>query len=621
MPHQYRPELDGIRALAVIAVLIFHLHHKWLPGGFVGVDVFFVLSGYLITGLLRRSAKAGTFRYTEFFLRRVRRLTPPLLAMLCMATAGAIVVLPPATLVDYAASLWWQPVALQNMHFLAVGDYFDSPETKPLLHTWSLGVEEQFYLVWPFLIAFAARFDRKTNLALLAVVAFTSWLLCIGLPALSPKAGFYLFPARAWELCIGGALAVTQEEERNWSSRLPPALVGWLGMAVLAGSFVLIDDDSPFPGWRALLPAFGTGAVLLGCTPGSALSRALSARPLVLVGLGSYALYLWHWPLIVFAGFAGFPSNEPLKALALCAASGVGAYLSYRFVEEPIRRRRVAATTKQLFGGLGVVTAGLLAVAAAVDATRGFETRYEQPRRAMLTAPLDAEGDERCGFLWRVAHPLATVCQIGGAPGPAPGVMVWGNSHAAMWTGMLAELATDRPVYLNAHNCRPYPHSGYCDQRIVDSVLASLHELEVRDVVLASNWYTSKTSPEGREKADAKLSGVVQRLVDEGFVVWLVIDTPSDVALDPVLHAQNTDGPNHPSSPRENHREILEHTRQLFARLSEHPAVHVIDPTDDFCDASTCRAGEGTEAWYRDSNHLTASGARRARHRFEAIFR
>ena len=486
----YRPELDGLRAIAVLAVLLYHVDAPWIPGGFVGVDVFFVLSGFLITGLLRRGLiEKKAFRYREFFVRRVRRLSPALLFVTVCSFAAACFILLPRMMASFAESVWVQPIALQNMHFLVEGEYFNGSEGKPLLHTWSLGVEEQFYLVWPFILVFLSRRGRGWTLAGLVTVAIGSYVLCLGLPLVSPKAAFFLFPARAWELAVGGVLAVIQESGGGRPrSRGGATAMALVSVVLLGFGFFWIDESMRFPGWVALLPVAGSLG-LIAATTGtySPIKRLLSTDTMVFIGKISYSLYLWHWPVIVFARYLGFEPGQPLTASVLLTLSFLLAVLSHRFVEEPIRRRRLLGDTRRLLLGVGLTSLGLIGAATVAIETRGLDFRFEEPARSMLTASFDTEGDERCGFTFRMLHPSAPVCRMNEIDDrEGDGVLVWGNSHAAMWIGMLGELGEEsrRPVYLNARNCRATTDSEFCNEGVRAAILDFVDERQIADVVL-----------------------------------------------------------------------------------------------------------------------------------------
>ena len=613
--HTYRPDIDGLRAVAVIAVILFHLEVPGFAGGFVGVDVFFVISGYLITAFIRREIEAEGFRYSQFFVRRVRRLAPALMLLTVACCIAAVPILLPEQLDSFARSVIAQPIALQNMHFVAEGQYFVGSDGKPLLHTWSLGVEEQFYLVWPFILMWLSRTRRRLVLGLLVVIV-GSFALNLLLPILSPKASFFLFPARAWELGLGGLLAVLEERGSAWRPRTRRT-VSWASFVALAFSLAWIDEEMAFPGWVAILPVTATVGLIASASPSDALTRGFSHRPVVRVGLVSYALYLWHWPIIVFAGHLGFDPLEPATLCAIVLLTFVCAEGSYRLVEQPVRRRRVLSSNRALLSTMLAVGIAVIAFAMLVIRTDGLSFRYEEPARSMLTAPFDAEGDERCGIVFRSMHPAAVACPV--REGGERPVLLWGNSHAAMWVGLFEELgyATDRSVYLTTRNCRPTPDNAFCNERIQSRVLDFIRDQNIEAVVFANTWYGAYDIED--DVFEAELGRIVETVAELDVELWLVVDVPGGEALDPIARYRESPGsPSFGEVPR-GERPVRE--RRLLERLAEGRAnVHVIDPTDDYCDAERCPGGDEDSAWYRDDEHLTAEGVRRARERFAPVF-
>jgi peptidoglycan/LPS O-acetylase OafA/YrhL len=617
----YRPEIDGLRGVAVLAVVLFHLDIAAFRGGFVGVDVFFVISGYLITGLVRRDVIKHSFRYREFFVRRVRRLAPALLTLTAVTCVVAWFVLLPSDAVKFGDSVVAQPLALQNMHFLAEGEYFAGSDRKLLLHTWSLGVEEQFYLVWPFAIIALSRMRRTSGLFALTVILLLSFGLNLLFPLVSPKASFFLFPARAWELGAGGMLALAEEGRTTRAAlarwRLPLVLTG---AALLLFSFAWISEDMMFPGWVAGLPVLATVCLIASTSAAdSFVKRVLRAPSLVFVGAISYSLYLWHWPVIVCARYLRVEPHGLVVGPVLVALSVVLATLSYRFVEQPVRKGQVLPTTRSLLYAVMSVGALLIAFGIVVRQTDGLAFRYSGTARVMLTASFDADGSERCGLVFRTLHPRSQVCRVNGVLGDG-GVLVWGNSHAAMWIGTLADMGAERgvPVYLNARNCRATTDGTFCNDRVQRQVLKFVDQHGVGDVVLAGTWYGAYGIAD--EVFEAELAEVVRELEVRGVRVWLFIDVPRDTEFDPaVLYLANPANPTFGSISRSEH-EGRQRQREAayFARLVSE-RVQVIDPTDDLCPDGRCYGGRD-RSWYRDHAHLTRTGTDLVAHRFGPIF-
>jgi len=302
----YRSDIDGLRAVAVLAVIGFHAFPNYLQGGFVGVDVFFVISGYLITGIILDAVDQGRFTFTDFYIRRIRRIFPALaLVLLACLLAGWLMLLP-ADFAQLGKHVFGGSSFISNLLFYFEADYFDSDAGyKPLLHLWSLGVEEQYYLFWPVLI-FLCRGHRTHAMRMIAGIGLASFVLNILLVSNSPEAAFYLPVTRFWELMLGSALAVMKRDANpnNDADSLPQiyrTLISLAGVVAVGSSMVLLDSSKPFPGWWALLVAGGTTAILWAGPTAWINRRVLSLRPMVLIGLISYPLYLWHWPLLSFS--------------------------------------------------------------------------------------------------------------------------------------------------------------------------------------------------------------------------------------------------------------------------------------------------------------------------------
>lgn len=399
----YRPHIDGLRAIAVLSVLVFHLEKSLLPGGFVGVDIFFVISGYLISRLIIKELdETGDFSFKNFYLRRARRLFPALAATLALCLVGAYFFLSPVHLLEFAWSAVYAILSVSNVYFWHVVDYFDSAVTfKPLLHTWSLGVEEQFYFIWPLLLFLLYRLSGKglivIVLVVLGVASFVlnellfnnralveSWFTKAGQPATLDvdATAFYLLPFRVFEFAIGAALALTNFERLG---RLSRTIGCALGLAMLAYSIIFLHEELDFPSFNALWPCLGA-ALVIASGSNHSLGKILTNTPIVWVGLISYSLYLVHWPIIVFYKMGLFRPLATLDYVYLSAASIGLAALSYQFVEQPFRRQtKRAKSTRKFLGGTALVAIALIAVSATAFGSQGWVFRYPKPVLEQLT--------------------------------------------------------------------------------------------------------------------------------------------------------------------------------------------------------------------------------------------
>lgn len=425
---QYRADIDGLRALAVLPIVAFHLGFQIFDGGYVGVDIFFVISGYLIGGIILRETHAGTFSFARFYERRLRRILPALTFMLLGTTAAAVYILFPRPLEEYARSLVASMLSLSNIQFWQQAGYFDSAsDAKPLLHTWSLGVEEQFYIVFPPLIYLLLRLRAPLVVALggLAILSFALSVYGVGH---YPTATFFLIHTRAWEFLLG-VLAV-RFPDRLLANRSLREGVSMIGIASILAVIMLYAPDTPFPGWAALPPCLGTAALLVSGSAGpSLISRLLSWRLVTFFGLISYSLYLWHWPVIVLARQAipegWLRMDERFIALAVTIAL---ATLSWRYIERPFRSPQF--TARAIFGWSAVAAVLVCAIGIGLVVTRGLPQRFS-PEIARIADFIDnPPPNDKC-FIGRLS--TAGSYDYNGCLriDPArPNVLVLGDSHA-----------------------------------------------------------------------------------------------------------------------------------------------------------------------------------------------
>jgi peptidoglycan/LPS O-acetylase OafA/YrhL len=375
----YRADIDGLRAIAVLLVLAYHLGIPRFHGGFIGVDVFFVISGFLISSVILAQISASKFSIFSFYERRIRRLFPALLVMMFVTSLLAYKYFLPTELLDYAKSLLAATFSVSNIYFWRQSGYFDAPAAmKPLLHTWSLAVEEQFYIVFPlFLVLIRRLFPNKLRISVVAIALISFAVSAVG-AFKSPISTFYLAHTRAWELLLGTIL--TLKILPAISGRIARNIAAAVGVLLILGAGYLFTNATPFPGIAALAPCMGAALIIAGGESGSSLvGRALSLRPLVFIGLISYSLYLWHWPLIVFQGVGTLlvsGVSDRIAKVVILLASFVIATLSWRFVELPFRSGRLKLTGATVFkaGFAGVSVLG--AIAAVMLMLHGIPSRF-----------------------------------------------------------------------------------------------------------------------------------------------------------------------------------------------------------------------------------------------------
>lgn len=336
----YRKEVDGLRAIAVVSVILYHAGLEAVSGGFVGVDIFFVISGYLITSIIMKDLEAERFSIGNFYERRFRRILPALIFIELLCIPIAVLWLPTARLEEFANSLVAVSFFSSNILFWQESGYFglDIPE-KPLIHTWSLAIEEQYYLFFPLLMVFFWKLDKKKSLVVMIVsIAVVSFIVAEWASRNHPTANFYLIPSRAWELFIGSLTAIYLNKQAV-SDRSINEVPAVFGLLLIMYSIVYFDKSTPFPGSYALVPTLGTALIILFATQKTSLNKLLSMKVLVGIGLVSYSAYLWHQPLFAFARVKSFDAPETSVFLMLSVVSVAMAYFSWRYVESPFRNK------------------------------------------------------------------------------------------------------------------------------------------------------------------------------------------------------------------------------------------------------------------------------------------
>lgn len=511
---KFRPDIEGLRAVAVLAVVLFHAGVPWLGGGYVGVDVFFVISGFLITGLLWREVEAtSTVRLRNFYAARARRLLPASAAVAAVTMAAAALLVPSLQVRAVIADGVTSTLYVGNYWFLARSvDYFGNRRPpSPFLHYWSLGVEEQFYLVWPVLILLAAwliRAARRVGRAVsdqapavsarpyvivLALVATGSLALSVTATLFAPAVAFFSLPTRAWQLALGGLVALTVPWWRSHSRRAA-LLTGWAGVSAIVVACVAFTPTTPYPGTAALLPTVGAVLVIgAGCAvTGAGIGRWLGTAPMRAVGQISYSWYLWHWPVLVLApALVGHPLGLPARLFAVLLAAGL-AVLTLRFLENPMRYAAVFRASPWRSIGLGgavtalAVIVGVVVVLVAPSQTgtgppqpplvitagsvrpgappseyqAAVDSAFEQIQAAVTASVgitaipsnlVPALGGVEAQMHEFVTRPCFRALLQDGQPhcisgdtAAATTVAVIGDSHAAMWTPGFAQLAADR---------------------------------------------------------------------------------------------------------------------------------------------------------------------------------
>ena len=630
---KYRPDIDGLRAIAVLSVVLYHYGIGGLQGGFIGVDVFFVISGYLITGIIHKEMQQGRFTLAGFYERRARRIFPALFAMLLATLVAGWWLLLPSDLANLGQSSVATILFVSNGLYYARSGYFDpASDFNPLLHTWSLGVEEQFYLGLPLLLLLVGRFWSRGLAWVLLACTLLSFVACVVTQPVLAKAVFFMSPFRAWELLLGALLGIGAIPQiRSSALREGMALVALL---TLLGSVAVMREGIDFPGWKAAIPVTAIALLLhVGCSGGSQISRALAWKPLVFAGLISYSLYLWHWPLLVLAKYRnGMAPLAPMQAWLLLAMAVVLAVASYYLVEQPFRRRGQGVATRphgRVFVVSATAAALLCAVGMAYTSRDGFPMRVptavaELDRARMPVIPYQKECDGK---------PVSTehaACRIG-AQGNDGLALVWGDSWAIAWAPALDQVLKQEGhpgILALRSSCAPLPgvnnrKSPTCLERNAQ-VLDWIRQHRPERVYLVAAWAAWVNKEDGYPLEDTAAPGLsgndrifavayprtLQAI--RPYVKEIVVVGPTPGAPDalPYRMAMATWGGD--AFPPAVTRAAFDEDAHAFWQVAGQPVAGVrrIDPAPWFCDPSACRYLEAGELLYRDGNHLNLVGAR-----------
>lgn len=374
----YRPEIDGLRAIAVLSVILYHAEVEFFGGGFVGVDVFFVISGYLITSIIFDELKEDKFSLMNFYEKRIRRIFPALFVVMLSCMMFAWLWFLPNDLKEYAQSQVAVSIFVSNILFWHQAGYFDSAnEMKPLLHTWSLAVEEQFYLIYPIGLVLIFRYFKRWIQTIIVFVAFMSFSFAQWASYRRPALAFYFLPARIWELLVGALIAIVfiNRHEKRIHRALRESFA-CVGLFLIAYSVFVFKSSTPFPGMFALIPTVGTALIIVFGERDTFIGRLLGFKILVGIGLVSYSAYLWHQPVFVFARYQGFKTQLlAITAMLLAITFGL-AYLSWKYIEAPFRIRRSFARERAFIFG-AVLSVMFIATGLQINASNGVESRFE----------------------------------------------------------------------------------------------------------------------------------------------------------------------------------------------------------------------------------------------------
>jgi peptidoglycan/LPS O-acetylase OafA/YrhL len=658
---QYRPDIDGLRAIAITAVVAFHAGLPYVTGGFVGVDIFFVLSGFLITSMLFKEAELmGRIDLLEFYARRVRRLLPAASIVLMVSVILAYFFLLPMgdEQLKFARSAAAAALFASNIYFWkSSGGYFDGPSDQiPLLHTWSLSVEEQFYLIWPILLIGLVRLSkwrglklRKLVLAALAGMFFCSLATSIWLSQVSPSAGFYLLPSRVWELAAGAFVGVFLQN--NWvqqlnqikeNSKLNRFTTGLActGVVAICYSVISFDASMAFPGWMALLPVVGTVAVLVAgaLCDRNLISKLLSTSPMVMIGKLSYSWYLWHWPLLAFVKVNNFGDNDLSNNLIIIFVALIFAYLTHHFIENPIRYNKPWAFVSRngaLKSGVAMVVSTML-VTLALLGVRQFAQETDWSKKIDYANSDYSPLRFKCSRIG--SKPLETLkkaeCEVGNKAF-AETIVVWGDSHSDHWMPLILDYFKEyRIIQYSMPGCPPLignPHPSIENCKIFNDLVAESirQNNNVHGVILAARWpgYAGSSVIQSKDKykntfSDASIQDGVSRVstslertfksIYKADLKILIMGATPEFKY-PVPACIFRKSPEFCQSTRVENDAYREKSIQILREAVEKtPNTKLADGYNALCESEYCGVFKNGIILYSDGDHLTGSGAKYA---------
>lgn len=648
---KYRSDIDGLRTVAVLPVVLYHANVAGFSGGFIGVDVFFVISGYLITSIIHNELTENRFSIVQFYERRARRILPALFCVLLASLFAGWFLLSPGDYEYTGKSTLSALLFSSNIWFWkSSGGYFQgATDYLPLLHTWSLAVEEQFYIFFPVLLAFLHRIGKRFLLPVTCIVFLLSFILSIWATQKFPSASFYLLPTRIWELGIGSLLALGMTHRQF--SRIPREALATAGFLAIILPVFLYNSDISFPGWSAIPPVIGAAAIILAGSSGKTfISELLSSRPIVFVGLLSYSLYLWHWPIMAFSRNWLISVELPLQwQIGTISLSFIAAWLSWRLIENPFRKpQKIGGFSRgQIFFGSATGIFFISVLAAAIVLTSGAKNqRFTDAQLNRVKTIVRYEPGKGCFNAFNVDK----LCSFG-AQKDTPTWLLWGDSHARHLLPAISAIAERQGrtlLFAGSSTCPPLLgiyqwDSGKRDfercanfrEAVMQRIEAS-HSLET--IIIAARWPvyvegqrmpsekkgTLVLYPEdGSTNATFNDTSMNAAMVKQGLATvrdrtvasgkrMIVIGAAPEIPWDVAAWFKAAVFFNRPLPENPNISQILDRqhqTNEILKSVTDTPGVSLIPLAEGIC-KPTCPTYDDDAVFYHDNSHFTPSGAR-----------
>lgn len=653
---KYRAEIDGLRTIAIIPVILFHAGFKWFSGGFVGVDVFFVISGYLITTIILTEKEQGIFSLVNFYERRARRILPALFFVMLISLPFAWMWLQTDEMIGFSKSLVGVSIFSSNILFWSETGYWGTAnELKPLLHTWSLSVEEQYYILFPLYLMVMWRFRKRWILGSFMVIAAISLGIAQWGSNNFPVANFFLLPSRAWELALGASIAFYFLYRKQGIRTLMPHKIideslSLLGLLMIAYAVFAFDGTVPFPGFYALIPTVGAGLIILFSSGNTLVGRLLGTQLFVSLGLISYSTYLWHQPLFSFARNRSLMEPSALTYAGLAVLSIIFGYLSWRYIEKPFRKAGVFSR-KTIFTFSGVGTVLFVVVGLVGQYNKGFPERFKL-EQSILDDFANHKLRRNCKKNEANRVGGEHFCKLGVTTGESSlRFAVFGDSHSGVILPAFdsaARSVNTQFIHIGEGGCPPLLGAdvakgnykmGVCENLALKE-FEYVRDHKINKVFLVASWalYTDGNYDAGmeryflvdknskvltREASRAVFANAIEVTADAyrniGASVYIVEQIPQQIINIQKLyyrisnsHAADSEIDDFilsQSVSRSRSNDLQAYNREVFGRLASKGKVTLVNLDNYYCSAEVCLIGNKNHSHYRDDNHVSAFGA------------
>ena len=651
---RYRPEIDGLRALAVLAVAFFHISLPVFSGGYVGVDVFFVISGFLITSIIYKDFSNKNFSVINFWERRIRRILPALSVVIFFTLLFGLFFLVPNHFLDLGQSIGTQSLFITNYMFWRESGYFDNPaQFKPLLHTWSLSVEEQFYVLLPIIFFVSKKFNKKIFRSLILSLLILSFLLSVFYLENHKNSVFYFLPFRAWELLLGSCLAMNYIPTKKLNKYVVE-LVAFISIIIILLCFIIYDQSTEFPGIFALPVCLGTAVFIwVNSSNYSKLVNIIFTNKVtVFIGKLSYSFYLIHWPVLIFGSYIALRPLTIIESLFLLLLSMILSFFSWKYIEQPIRQKRILKSKRSIYIYAIFTLFIFFIIGILIHINNGFPNRFNNQVNLLANGNIDNNPRRlECHYISNKDIHLGNLCErnVRLEDPKQPSFISWGDSHADAIMPLLEEIALENDLamyHASKNSCPPLINtipinsSKECYE-FNNYMLKNISDKGIKNVILTARWlvYTkgrsdieplNETSPLlvtygsnnkyiNPERAIKNLEKHLNETIDIinslDATVWIIEQPPEQQLLSPPdqlaqysIRGRDISNLGVERSVHQNRENYVSEIMHSIAKTNQR--VHIISPDVVLCDEKKCNLEYKGISIYRDDDHLTVSGSK-----------